>query len=667
MRRAVDFQSSLMRYLPCRLLSAPNVALLAFVSAAMLVSPAAAATRTVLNLNDNGPGSLRQTLAAAQDGDTVNFAVTGTIVLIGFELDIGKKNLTIEGPGAKLLAVSGNNEGRVMNILFNASVTVSGLTIRDGFVTSRGGGIFSSGTLTLRDCMVLNSRSDGDGGGIANGESGTMQIERCTIADNLVTSGPVRTAVGGGIYNDGVLTIFNSTVANNEARIDGVSFPNANNGGGGIYSISSPSRLEISGCTISGNRVTGAGVGRKRGGGFLIFGATVRDTIVAGNEAAEGPDVDGEDFVSGGYNLIGKLANDGDAGPGGFQHGVNRDQVGGAGRPPIDPRLGALGDNGGSTFTMALLSGSPAIDQGLSSFTTDQRGAARRFDFAGTANVEGGDGSDVGAFELAAAKPAALLNISTRAEVQQGNKVMIGGFIIIGSEPKNVLLRGIGPSLTGTGVQGALQNPTMDLFQGGTLLATNDDWKQTQRAEIEATGIPPKNDAEPAIVRRLSPGSYTAVLQGVNNETGIALVEAYDLDQATVASQLGNISTRAFVQTGEKVLIGGIIAGPVGVGNSHVLIRAIGPTLVNAGVQMPLQNPTLELFDANGTSVASNDNWRSDQETEIRATTLAPSDDRESAILRDLAPAAYTAIVRGAGATTGVGLVEVYNLSSTAP
>jgi hypothetical protein len=224
LHRAAHFRSSFARHLPIGLLPTQIVAVLALLLAAILANPAAAAIRTVANLNDNGPGSLRQTLAAAQDGDTVNFAVTGTIVLTGFELDIGRKDLTIEGPGAKLLAVSGNNEGRVMNILFNASVTVSGLTIRDGFVTSRGAGIFSSGTLTLRDCMVLNSRSDGVGGGIANGESGTMQIERCTVAGNLVTNRPGGTAVGGGIYNDGLLTISNSTVAITKRGSMGLAF-----------------------------------------------------------------------------------------------------------------------------------------------------------------------------------------------------------------------------------------------------------------------------------------------------------------------------------------------------------------------------------------------------------------------------------------------------------
>ena len=637
-----------------------SLALVAGLAAALMVThSASAATRTVTTLNDSGSGSLRQTLAAAADGDTIDFAVTGTIVLTSSRLDIeGKKDLTIQGPGAKLLAVSGNNQRPVMFILFNSSVTVAGLTIRDGFDNTSGAGIFVSGTLTLRDCMVLNNRS----GGVAIGEGGNMQIERCTVAGNLATNRPGGNAKGGGIYNDGALAISNSTVSDNETRIDLLNNPNQISGGAGIFNDRNSRVLDISDSTIARNRVTGDGVGLRRGGGVLNDASipiTVRNTIVAGNEAPNRKDVEGR-FTSGGYNLIGNVAADGDASPPNFQHGVNHDQVGGAGRPPIDPRLGALADNGGPTLTMALLSGSPAIDQGLSSFAVDQRGGERRVDVAGIPNAAGGDGSDVGAFELSAASPGTLRNISTRAQVQSGDNVLIGGFIITGGDQKNVLLRAIGPSLSGTGVEGALQNPTLELFEGETLLASNDDWKQNQRSEIEATGIPPANDAESAIVRRLGAGSYTAVVRGADNAAGVALVEAYDLDQAASA-QLANISTRAFVQTDEKVLIGGVIVGPANT-STTVLVRAIGPSLSASGVAAPLQDPVLELFDSNGLTLAANDNWKATQQSEIAATGLAPTDDRESAVVQSLGGGNYTAIVTGKGGTTGVGLVEVYKL-----
>ncbi|HSH39568.1 MAG TPA: hypothetical protein VK993_12355 [Chthoniobacterales bacterium] len=254
-----------------------------------------------------------------------------------------------------------------------------------------------------------------------------------------------------------------------------------------------------------------------------------------------------------------------------------------------------------------------------------------------------------------------LLNISTRAQVQQGDNVLIGGFIIGGTDQKRVLLRAIGPSLGDNGVQGALQNPTLELFRGTSSIASNDNWKDSQRPEIEETGIPPSHDAESAIVRTLGPGNYTAVVRGVNNDSGVALVEAYDVNQAA-ASRLLNISTRAVVQTQQNALIGGVIVGGSAGSTGQVLIRAIGPSLVAAGITNALQDPTLELLDGNGSSIAANDDWRQTQQSEIAATGLQPSDNRESAILRSLSPGNYTAIVRGKSESSGVGLVEVYKL-----
>ena len=178
------------------------------------------------------------------------------------------------------------------------------------------------------------------------------------------------------------------------------------------------------------------------------------------------------------------------------------------------------------------------------------------------------------------AQTGQLLNISTRLRVQTGDNVLIGGLILTGSQPKKIIVRGIGPSLTADGapLAGRLADPTLDLFQGDTLLASNDNWKETQQTEIEQTTIPPSNDLESAIVRTLEPGAYTAVLRGKNNSTGIGLIEAYDLEQAA-NSKLANISTRGLVETGDQVLIAGIIAGGGSGGNTRVVVRAIGPTL----------------------------------------------------------------------------------------
>ena len=189
---------------------------------------------------------------------------------------------------------------------------------------------------------------------------------------------------------------------------------------------------------------------------------------------------------------------------------------------------------------------------------------------------------------------------------------------------------------------------------------TNDNWKDTQQAEIETTGLAPSMDSESAILATLNPGAYTAIVRGVGGGTGVALVEAYDLD--AIAGTTANISTRGFVDTGDNVMIGGFIVGSGGNGDATVLVRAIGPSLTALGVTGALQDPTLDLHDGNGATLMSNDNWRDSQETEIAATGLQPADDAESAILQTLAPGNYTAIVQGAGATTGVGLVEVYHL-----
>jgi CubicO group peptidase (beta-lactamase class C family) len=257
--------------------------------------------------------------------------------------------------------------------------------------------------------------------------------------------------------------------------------------------------------------------------------------------------------------------------------------------------------------------------------------------------------------------PAQLLNIATRVRVQSGDNVLIGGFIITGNAPKKVVIRGIGPSLSGF-FSNALGDPTLELFQGSTSLQTNNDWKSDQQAEIQATGLAPGNEAEPAIVRTLPPGNYTAVVTGNGGAEGIGMVEVYDLDQAA-DSKLANIATRGFVETDNGVMIGGLIVGPnFAVGSAKVVVRALGPSLANLGINGTLSDPTLELVNASGTILRSNDDWKSSQQAEIEAAGLAPSIEAESALVETVAPGNYTAIVRGKGYTTGVALVEAYHL-----
>ncbi len=375
-------------------------------------------------------------------------------------------------------------------------------------------------------------------------------------------------------------------------------------------------------------------------------------------------------------------------------------------------------DNGGPTFTHALLSGSPAIDKGNSSgFATDQRGFTRPSNFLSVTNAHGGDGADIGAFEVQApaptpsptSKPTAtatstptgtatpkasatpkatptataaptatpkatptatpkgtpktvLANISTRLKVETGDNTLIGGFIITGTQPKKVIIRANGPSLS---VPGKLANPTLELRNSsGALLKANDDWKNSNPADKQAiidSTIPPTNDLESAIVATLpaNNSAYTAIVRGVNNTTGIGVVEMYDLDR-NVDSKLANISTRGLVQQGDTVLIAGtIVLGP---SSQKVIIRAIGPSLNIPG---KLANPTLELRNGSGTLLDANDDWKSSPDKQaIIDSTVPPTNDLESAIVATLPGngASYTAIVRGVSNTTGIAVVEVYAL-----
>ncbi|HKP05052.1 MAG TPA: hypothetical protein VJU77_17000 [Chthoniobacterales bacterium] len=261
------------------------------------------------------------------------------------------------------------------------------------------------------------------------------------------------------------------------------------------------------------------------------------------------------------------------------------------------------------------------------------------------------------------ATPGSLGNISTRLRVLGGNNVLIGGMIATGTANKKVIIRAIGPSLNDFGVPGALQDPTLELYLGNTLLTSNDDWRLSpQQVEIQNSGLAPNKDAESAIIATLTPNQgYTAIVRGKNGETGVGLVELFDLEQGS-ASKLGNISTRGFVDVDDNVMIAGLIVSPSNGTSSKVLVRALGPTLGDFGVPNSLDNPTLDLVNSSGTVIRSNDNWKTDQRPEIEATNLAPNHDEEAALIETVAPGAYTAVVRGSGRTTGVGLVEVYNI-----
>lgn len=257
--------------------------------------------------------------------------------------------------------------------------------------------------------------------------------------------------------------------------------------------------------------------------------------------------------------------------------------------------------------------------------------------------------------------PSQAVNISTRLKAQTGDKVLIAGFILTGTEPREVLLRAIGPSLEQADIDGALQDPILELRAAdGTRLAFNNSWRYSQEADIIATGIPPSDDREAAILATLAPGSYTAIVKGRSSTSGVVVAEVYDLGEGA-GGQLANISTRGFIDRGEEVMIAGfILAG--GSGESKVIVRGIGPSLAAAGIDQPLADPTLELHDGNGIAIAFNNDWRDTQEDEIKASGVPPGNDRESAIVASLPPGPYTAVVAGRDGGVGVGLVEVYKL-----
>lgn len=257
------------------------------------------------------------------------------------------------------------------------------------------------------------------------------------------------------------------------------------------------------------------------------------------------------------------------------------------------------------------------------------------------------------------ATPAkSLLNVSTRLRAQGGDNALIGGFIISGQEAKQLALRAIGPSLPLTG---KLADPVLSLYDStGALVSRNDNWN-SHRAEVIATGLAPADEHEAVITATLQPGSYTAVLRGVRDGVGVALVEAYDLT-ANSASKLANISTRGKVETGDNVMIGGFILG--GDQSTTTVVRALGPSLTQFGVPGTLDDPTLAVHDGNGALLAQDDDWRMYQEQLLIDSGLAPTDNRESAMILWLNPGAYTAIVRGKDDGFGVGLVEVYNLDA---
>jgi CSLREA domain-containing protein len=667
------------------------------------VSPVAARTPqpgptfTVNTMADKDDGlcsisdcSLREAINAANaaaGANTVQFAanVTGTITLSLGELVITDAPVTITGPGARVLSVDANLASRILSIApvsQNTTISISGLTFTRGQVNSPepggsaslGGAILNSSkanttvtSCTISGCFAVAAPGDVGAGGAVNND-GTMTIIGCTFRNNSAVGGSITTrgstasggpGAGGGIESGGTVMLQNCTFSNNTAQ-GGNGGNNTLGGqggkGGDAYGGAlSGNLITITNCTFSGNAAIGGsgGLGNPSGPNGFAYGgainrnnstgAPVGNTLIAGNTATtQGPDAWGP-FISNGSNLVGKADDTtGFTGSG--------DKTGTAANP-LDPKMmSAPANNGGPTDTIALLAGSPAIDAGnpANSPLRDQRNYIRQ------------NGPDIGAYEFAGIIPVTLANISTRLRVEKGDDALIGGFIVTGTQPKKVIVLAVGPSLP---FADKLANPTLELYQGNTLLESNDDWGSSPNKQtIIDSGVAPGNNLESAIVRTLPANSsqYTAIVRGADNSTGIGVVQVYDLDR-TIDSKLANIATRGVVQGADDIMIGGFIVS--GQDTQKVIIVALGPSLPLAG---KLGDPTLQLVTQNGTVLDENDNWpQSADKQAIIDSGVAPTNDLESAIIASLPSnnAQYTAIVRGVGGTTGIAVVEVFALN----
>ncbi|MFT7685377.1 MAG: hypothetical protein ACI9FB_000720 [Candidatus Azotimanducaceae bacterium] len=258
---------------------------------------------------------------------------------------------------------------------------------------------------------------------------------------------------------------------------------------------------------------------------------------------------------------------------------------------------------------------------------------------------------------------ARLENLATRGFVGTNDSVLIGGLVITGDTKKTILIRARGPALTAAGVEGALSDTQILLLSGSTLIDSNDDWEMHDNANQVPLGLRPADSRESVIVRALDPGAYTAIITGINDEEGIGLVEIFELAN-TGTTKLQNIATRGFVGVGDAVMIGGLVIS--GDENKTLLIRAKGPSLTAQGVAGALANPEIILLSG-PTVIDSNTDWKQHPRFNEIPTDLQPTDDLEAALIADLAPGAYTAIVTGNEGTTGVGIVEVFEVTPVVP
>ena len=603
--------------------------------------------------------------------EVLNLEAVGSIV-IGTP---GSPNtLAVYGTVVASGEVSGANEQSQL-IVFNRLNCLSGTALfRDMSLIVSGETVISDrGGLRSANCVISTSGFTSIIGSARTNRPILASVDRIDLSGR-VTLGPTAQVVARVLTNNATLIgLDGSTLIGN----DGSTL--IGNDGSTLRGPDGNTFTKVEGLTLIGNDgstlIGNDGSTLIGNDGSTLVAAGGGNRPVGSTDAAEpdaleqiNPILLESGAVEGSLNFVGNVVNRGayispGASPGTVTVSGNYTQesngtlvleVGGTGTDPLQfdqLQIGGAANLGGHLVVRTINGFVPQAGDVLNPLTY---GAVNGTFATVTSNAQVSFGPAGMTLQVNGANPPApkALNISTRMRVEAGDNVLIAGFIVTGSQPKRVIIRGLGPSLP---VAGALADPILEL-DGGAVI--NDDWRSTQEGEIIATTIPPSNNQEAAIVATLAPGGHTAILRGKNNGTGVGLVEVYDLEPNTPA-QLANISTRGLVQTGDDVMIGGFIVG--GTYPAKVIVRAIGPSLAQQGVSGALQDPTLELVDSQG-NIISNDNWRATQEAEVIATTVAPTNDNEAAIVATLVPGNYTAIVRGKNGTTGIALVEGFTL-----
>ena len=716
-----------------------------------LAQAVGAATFTVTNTNDSGPGSLRQAMTDANADaaqDTISFNIPGTsvqvinvgstplpwltspVLLDGYTQPGSRPNtLTVGNNAIILIHLKGRGvaSGETGLILKGGNTRIRGLAIT-GFRTAvwsadpLGGNVIGGNFIGLDPSGQTAAPNSS---GISTSAplttiGGEAPDERNVISGNdkgISISGSGSTLVAGnyiGTTASGTAAIPNRTGVqvigggpSNRSLIGGSDRASANVISGNQFGVhlgdwiysphtgymeSRPARY----ATIAGNLIgtTADGQGAL-GNNVGVYVENSAHNMIGGTEAASGNTIAFNRFY--GVWLNNFLRDNPTIGNSVLSNRIYRNESRGirlapefsdTGNDPKDPDTGPnnlqnypllttssivngtvtsngiLNSTPNSGFTIQFFADSRSLTTpgqtylGSTAVTTDANGDAQfsvRFPIADgnvfinatATNAANGDTSE---FYY---NPPKLVNISTRLRVGTGENVLIAGFVFRGS---SVILRGLGPSLNvnGTPVPGALQDPVIYVYDDkGQLKGISDDWKNDTRPQ-ELGPLAPVDDREAAFVRYLS-GANTVVLRGKDDGTGVALVEAY------AQGEFLNISTRGLVGTGDDVMIGGFIAADSN-GPARYVIRAMGPSLAAAGISNPLADPTLELYDSNGALIDRNDDWKDGEQSTIREAGLAPQSDAEAVIVTTQEIGAYTAIVRGKNGTTGVGLVEVYNL-----